>query len=769
MKKITCPATFLLATLSFVDVSADQSQTMKLEKIDVVGVTPLLGSGIAKDDIPANVQTVTSEELNQAQSDTLADYMNRYLGSVTVNNAQNNPFQPDVQYRGFTVSPLLGLPQGLSVYVNGIRFNEPFGDSVNWDLIPEGAVDVMNLQGGSNPAFGLNSLGGAISVRTKTGFSAPGHHLRVYGGSWGRHSEEITSAWNNGTFGYFIDGRFFNEDGWRDFSPSDVKQGLGTFSWRGDEGSQLDLTLAGTVSSLTGNGALPQALLDVDRSAIFTYPDQTNNDMFLASLEGSTWLSDDIELSGNMYYRRNDISTLNGDGSEYGPCDDDDSIMCEEDGEPIEALRGGFIPASDAVEGGTFNTSETNQDGFGFALQSAFTQALWDHANHFVFGTSYDYNKVKYSADTELGALTEDRGVDGSGWFAEETHVRLHTETETFSFFLADTLSVTDKLDVTASGRYNHTRIRLDDQFGTDLNGRHSYDRFNPAAGLTYAFMPEIKYYGGYSESSRVPTPMELSCADPEAPCKLPNAFVADPDLKQVVAKTWETGFRGTFGHLFGGFLDWNAGYFHTENSNDIIFQSTGRIATNAGYFANVGKTRRQGVEFGLMARFFDIWRWSLNYSYIDAVYLTPFKSHSPSNPYADSNGDIQVKNGDRIPGIPNHILKFATDVDILPQWTMGFDMFFNGDQVLRGDEANLDAKLPSYAVFNLRTEYRFNQYVKVFGRVENLFNEKYNNFGLYGNTGDVLEDALGIDDQDTRFLGVGAPRAGWVGIELSI
>ncbi len=768
MKKINCPLAALLIALSPVDVSADESRAVQLEKLEVISVTPIQGSGVAKDKIPVYIQTVDSEQLEQAQSDTLADYMNRYMGSVSINNAQNNPFQPDIQYRGFTVSPLLGLPQGLAVYVNGIRFNEPFGDSVHWDLIPEGAIDTMSLQSGSNPAFGLNSLGGAISVATKTGFSAAGHHLKVYGGSWGRHSEEISSAWNNGTFGYFLDARFFNEDGWRDFSPSDVKQGLGTFSWRGDD-SSLDLTLAGTVSRLTGNGALPEQLLAVDRSAIFTHPDQTNNNMFLASLQGSTWLNDEVELSGNMYYRKNDINTLNGDGSEFEVCEDDDAIMCDEDGEPIEALRGGFIPASDNVQGGTFNTSESNQDGFGFAMQTAFNQALWTHDNHFVFGTTYDYSKVKYSADTELGSLTADRGVDGSGWFTEENHVRLRTETETFSFFLADTLSITDQLDVTASGRYNHTRIRLDDQFGSELNGRHSYDRFNPAAGLTYAFMPEIKYYGGYGESSRVPTPMELSCADPQAPCKLPNAFVSDPDLNQVVAKTWETGFRGNFEQLLGGFLDWHAGYFHTENSNDIIFQSTGQIATNAGYFANVGKTRRQGVEFGLTALFFEIWHWSLNYSYIDAVYLTPFKSHSPSNPDADANGDIQVESGDRIPGIPNHILKFATDVDILPQWTLGFDMFFNGDQVLRGDEANLDEKLPSYAVFNLRTEYRFNEHIKVFGRVENLFNKKYSNFGQYGNTGDVLEDQFGISDADTRFLGVGAPRAGWVGIKLSI
>ncbi len=740
---------------------------VELEKLDVISVTPLAGSGIAKGKIPARVQQVDAQDLEQAQSDTLADYMNRYLGSVTINNVQNNPFQPDVQYRGFTVSPLLGLPQGLSVYVNGIRFNEPFGDSVHWDLIPEGAIETMSLQSGSNPAYGLNSLGGAIAMTTKNGFSAPGHSLQVYGGSWGRHSEELSSGWNNGEVGYFVTGRFFNEDGWRDFSPSDVKQGLGVFSWRGDD-AQLDLTLAGTVSQLTGNGALPEALLAMDRSTVFTHPDQTNNDMLLASLQGNVWLNDVLELSGNAYYRRNRIRTLNGDGSELEPCQEDETLMCDEDGEPVDAVRGGFVPASDAVQGGSVNTSLSNQDSFGFALQSALSRALWQRENHFVFGISYDYSQVKYNADSELGALTADRGVKGSGWFASESQVRLHTNTETFSFFLSDTFSLTDKLDITASGRYNHSRVRLDDQLGTALTGRHSYDRFNPAAGLTYAFMPELTFYGGYSESARIPTPMELSCADPLDPCKLPNAFVADPHLQQVVAHTWEAGFRGSFEPLWQGHLDWHLGYFHTENSNDIIFQSTGGVVSNTGFFANVGKTLRQGAELGVQGRFFDIWRWSLNYSYINAVYLTAFKSHSPAHPLADANGDIQVRSGNRIPGIPDHVLKFSSDVDVLPQWTLGFDMFYNGEQVLRGDEANLTDRLPGYVVFNLRTEYRFNSHIKVFGRVENLFNETYNNFGLYANTGSVLE-SIGIVDQDTRFLGVGAPRAGWVGIKLSL
>ena len=747
------------------EIVQDKEASIELETLSIINTTPL-GAGIPIDKVPANVQQMDAEDLARAQSISLADYMNQYMGSVNINDAQNNPFQPDIQYRGFTVSPLMGLPQGLSVYTNGIRFNEPFGDNVHWDLIPKGAIESMSLMPGSNPAYGLNSLGGAIAVKTKTGFTAPEHSLTLSGGSWARHNEELTSGWNNGEFAYFLDLQYFHEDGWRDYSDTGVFNGLGTFSWRGDDG-QLNLTLAGADTSLIGNGAIPVELEAIDRTAVFTHPDKTSNHFFLSALDGNLWVNDATELTGNIYYRSNRVDTLNGDGSEFEECDGSDFLCEEGSDEAVEDINGNAVYATDAVEGGTLNTSETNQWSFGFALQSAFNQALWGHENQFVIGTSYDLGKAAYSADTELGSLTDNRGVDGSGILVDESRVRLDTTTNSVGLYFTEVFNVTEQLAINVAGRYNHVEIDMQDHYGTELTGKHKFDRFNPAAGLTYAFIPEVNFYGGYSESSRVPTPMELSCADPEAPCKLPNAFIADPPLEQVVAKSWELGFRGRFANILGGGIHWNLGYFNTINHNDIIFQSAG-TANSAGYFDNVGKTQRQGVELGLSSSFFDRWRMALNYSYIDAVFLTPYTSHSPSNPYADANGDIQVNSGSHIPGIPEHIVKFSSDVDIIESWTFGFNVLFNAEQFLRGDEANLDAPLNSFVVVNLLTEYRFNEHFTIFGRLDNLFNEKYNNFGMYGETGDVLE-GIGIADQDTRFVGVSAPRAGWVGIKLTL
>jgi iron complex outermembrane receptor protein len=749
------------------DDEGGEARAASLPAVEVVGETPLMVSGVPAAKIPAPVQTVTSEQLDEHQSLSLPDYMRWKLGSVSVNDAQNNPFQPDVQFRGFTASPLLGLPQGLAVYVNGIRFNEPFGDTVNWDLIPEGAIDRMSLHSGSNPIYGLNSLGGAIAMRTKTGFSAPGHSIEVAGGSWGRHWEELTSGGNNGRFGYFVDLKNFNEDGWRDFSPTDVKQGFGTVSWQ-DDRSKLNLTLASNNNRMIGNGALPMQLYKQDPEAIFTYPDRTITRLFLASLDGSTWLTDHFELSGNAYFRQNRVKTFNGDDSDFEECEDpaNEGFLCEEEGdaeEVVEDVNGNRILASDAVEGGTNNTSQTQQRSYGGSLQGAFEHDLFGMQNRLVGGGSYDEGRIHFSSDTELASLTADRGTIGSGVLVGESRVRVHAHVRHHGVYLSDTLSVTDKLTLTAAGRYNLSFVRLDDQNGDELNGYHRFDRVNPSGGLTYAFMPEFTFYGSYSESNRAPTPVELTCANPEAPCKLPNAFLSDPPLKQVVAKTWEGGFRGEFAQLLGARVNWSAGLFQTENHDDIIFISSGNL-TNQGYFDNVGKTRRRGIELGLSSAFERV-RVGVNYTLLDATFRTPFLASSPNNPGADENGQIPVAKGDRLPGLPRHMVKVSADYDVLKGLTVGANMVFNSGQYLRGDEANLDRQLDEYAVFNLHGEYRFNRHFALFTRIDNLFDKRYNTFGLYGEADEVLGDQY----NNPRFVGVGAPRAGWVGVKLAL
>ncbi|MEI6708190.1 MAG: TonB-dependent receptor [Methylococcales bacterium] len=877
-----------LFSLTSLTMTLAQDKPTDLGVVDVISTSPLSGSEIESGKLPAHIQHVDADQLQKSQTISLADYMDRFLSGVSTNEAQNNPLQPDIFYRGFVASPLLGMPQGLSTYVNGVRFNEPFGDTVNWDLIPQNAIDSMTLYSGSNPVYGLNSLGGAISAKTKTGFSAPLHQLEVYGGSWDRHSEELTSGWNNDTWGYFIDLHHFEDGGWRNYSSTKAEQAFGTLSWRGDKGS-LDLSLAANDNNMTGNGAAPVQLLQQNRKAVFTHPDSTTTKMFFSELQGSYDVTDKIEVSGNAYFRQNRMKSFNGDSGDYASCAAPDQtedqaaaaqaladaeaaaqtaadnltavtadnqaaadsvaaaeaavaaaqaaadaaaealaiadlaaaqttsaltadnlatattdnqaaldalnaansdnlttmnslnqiaaarqkLLCDPHDVAVIDTNGNQVDATSAVQGAINNYSQTNMRSRGGTVQTVFANDLFKHENNLTTGVSYDYSEVNFSSDTELASLTDTRSTTRSNIFIDDSKVRLHTNTSTVGVYLTDSFSITDKLTATVAGRYNTIHVNLTDEYIKDptktLNGSHTFDRLNPSAGLTYQALSNLNLYGNYSESTRAPSPVELSCADPQAPCKLPNSFVSDPDLKQVVAKTWETGLRGDLDNLLGkGGLKWNLGFFHTINNNDIIFRRDAASSTiSQGYFDNVGKTRRYGIEAGTSADYpqlfssIDDWHFATNYTYLNARFLTPFDGLNPRNP----NEIAVVHKGSKIPGIPEHIFKASVGVDLWEKFSLGLNGQYSGDRYLRGDEANRNAKSSGYWLFNATADYKVTKNFTIFGKLDNIFDKNYNSFGIYGNATQVLGDSY----NDGRFFSPGMPRAGWIGVRLSL
>ena len=766
--------------LAFGNALADsEEEPLKMEPIEVIGVTPLHGVGLPKNKVPANIQTATHTEIDAAQSLNLTEFINLNLGSVHVNEAQNNPFQPDIRFRGFTASPLLGLPQGLATYQDGIRVNELFGDTVNWDVIPQSAIASINLMPGSNPLFGLNTLGGALSLRTKTGFTHPGHAVKVYGGSFTRRAVEFSSGNHNQRLSYFLSGNLFREDGWRDFSPSDVRQLFSNIGWKQDA-TALNLSLTLAANELLGNGALPIQLLETRRNAVFTHPDRTENNMLLANLRSSHALSDNVMLVSTVYYRRNNIETFNGDDTDFEPCEDpeNEGFLCIEEGTEEERVRDQFgndiflnaYASNDKNEeteidddddesrfNATNNTSQTRQGGYGAALQTTFTNPIANRENQFIAGASFDSGGALFNSETELASLTPNRGTVGSGIFESESFVDVEVAVQNIGIYATNTFSITPQLGLTLSGRYNRTEIALRDQIGVELNGDHTFDRFNPAAGLTYQFHSALSFYGSYSESSRVPTPVELTCADPEAPCRLPNAFVADPPLDQVITKTWETGLRGRLWRV-----DWNADFFRATSFDDLIFISSGAL-TNEGYFQNVAQTLRHGVELSIGGTLFDRLHGLLNYTFISATFETDLAVSSPNHPEA-RGGEIDVEAGDRIPGVPQHNLKADITLTVTEALSLGTNILINSSQVFRGDEGNLIDQIPGYSIVNLRARYTLWNHLSIFAKVNNLFDETYETFGLFGEADEVLGD----DFEDSRFLSPGAPRAAWIGLEAT-
>jgi outer membrane receptor protein involved in Fe transport len=784
--KATCAAVLAVLASSQLVNAADKNQAIETKKIEVISTTPLQGIGLPLEQIPANVQIIKGEQLEEQKSLSIADYINQNLTGVNVNETQNNPYQPDVNFHGYTASPLLGTPQGLSVFVDGVRVNEPFGDVVNWDLIPTNSINGISLIPGSNPLFGLNTLGGALSVQTKSGRTNPGGAVEAYMGSWGRKagSAEYGGVSKDGSVDYFISGNVFSEDGWRDYSPSDVGQIFGKVGWQ-NETTSLNLSYTGVDNKLVGNGLAPADFIrDQGRESILTRPDKTENKLSFFNLNWSHFFNDDTQLSGNTYYRYGKTRTLNGDGNDDF---DDGTVDLDASGDidaaELAAANAACLADADADENcsGAINRTSSNRKGYGFNAQLTFNQDLMQKKNQFITGFGYDYGRTNFKQSTEFGLVNATRGIDGAGIFSDDGLVDLKGVSKTWSLFATDTLSLSPMWHLTMSARYNHTKVENDDRLNpipdpdptlnTSLTSEQSFNRINPAIGLNFTPSKDLTAYASYNEGSRAPTAIELGCANPNQPCRLPNAFAGDPPLDQVVAKTFEGGLRGKLSNDLG----WSFSAYRSQNYDDIQFIAAGN-ATGEGYFNNVGKTRRQGIDAALNGKV-DKLSWSVGYSFVKATYQSTFDiasdadlNSSAQDLDGDGEEEIRVRKGDRIPGIPQHQLKLRVAYDITPAWNIGSNIFTFSDQYSRGNENNghdgKGAKVGGYTVVNLDTRYNFGGGWQLFAKVNNIFDKEYNSAGLLGeHRFDSATGQFTGNEVNTPFYAPGAPRAGWIGL----
>jgi iron complex outermembrane recepter protein len=725
--------------------------------IEVVGTTPLPGLGTPINQVPANVQAHTGEDMAVQGGLSVGDFLDANLSGVNVNQGQNNPYQPDVNFRGLTASPLLGTPQGLSVFMDGVRINEPFGDAVNWDFVPQNAVSTINLIPGSNPVFGLNTLGGALSINTKSGFQYPGSSVSALGGSWRRKSFEFEHGGHGEKNDVYVAGTFFDEDGWRDHSSSQVRQMFAKFG-REEAETDFDLSIVVADNTLEGTQALPISYLG-NRQQAYTWPDRNENQLVFLNGRASHFFDATTLLAANIYLR-------NYTNNSFSSNVNDD---CED-----PAINPGFCVngfAGTPSEPQAINDrSKIDTNGFGGTVQLTLLGDLQERKNSFTAGASADLGRTDFTQSAENADFTPDRGTLGQGIITQITNVK--TSNNYYGLFFTDTHSLSERLHLTLSGRYNWAKVSLRDQSGIDpqLNGDHSFKRFNPAAGLNFNPNPTLSSYVSYSEGMRAPTPVELTCADPAAPCRLPNNFLADPPLNKVVSKTMEAGLRGK---IAGG--GWNFAAFNTDLNDDIQFISSGS-ATNAGFFQNVGKTRRRGLEAGFTfnAGILDL---SANYSYVRATFESSFLVNSPNNSTRrdlDRDGsidDIQVSPGKRIPGIPAQALKLRGDLKVAEGIDIGATLNRFGSQYARGDENNQDARgqIPGYTLVHLDARYQSSRQLQFFAKVNNLFDKKYETLGVLGENFFVNGTFDASNVVSEQFRSVGSERGFWVGVKYEI
>jgi len=767
-----------------------------LPTIEVVGVSPVPGAEIDINKVPSNVLSVGSATFSHTKTPDFFQAIIQGIPFVAPSDQSGNPFQINLDYRGFTASPVQGTPQGIAVYQNGVRINEAWGDVVNWDLIPEMAINRMTLMP-NNPVFGLNAIGGAASIEMKNGFNYHGEEVEVRGGSFGRIGAAAQAGVQNGNYSAYVTADSVHDDGWRDFSSSSqVDRIYADLGARGDQ-TEFHLQFTGADNKLGAVAATPIELLNQRWSAVYTSPQNTH--LQLAFLEGTaSWKpTDTFSMQGIGYYRGFWQGHIDGNGTDGQPCDPGGPFpgeLCIGDGvTPININH----PTPDTISPGAFlgeiDRNWTSTNSYGGSLQATSTGEVFSHGNHVTVGVSVDHGHSQFTGTSELGTIDQNLFVNGTGVFIDQpaadlspvSLLALNTYTGVYA---TDTFDITPLLSLTAGGRFNLAQISLQDETGQSptLTSSEKYQRLNPVIGFTYKITPNLTAYAGYSEANRAPTPLELGCADPAHPCMIDNFLISDPPLQQVVSHTYEAGLRGEIGTGSAaqvvtkeqgagatqkpGLLTWSLGVFHTNTTNDIINVASA-VVPMFGFFQNAAKTLREGVEAKVNYTW-DRWTVSANYTFINAIYETNLTLQSPNNPFANADGLIFVIPGDHIPGIPNQRFKLSAEYQITDAWKLGGDLLVFGTQYLIHDDSNQNPKVPPYWLVNLHSSYQVTKNVEVFGLIQNLFNQHYFAAGTFFDNGGFNSNTFGANNflvlNDPRTFLPGMPFAAYAGVRAT-
>ncbi|WP_207224990.1 TonB-dependent receptor [Rivibacter subsaxonicus] len=732
-----------------------------LPDVEVIGTSPLPGQGIDRDLLPYSTQLIRRERIDAAKADTLSDLLNRRVPGVQLNEVQGSPFQSDLTYRGFRASALLGTSAGISAYLDGVRMNEPFGDVINFDLIPEFSVSSLSLVPGANPAFGLNSLGGALAYTTFDGRSAPGLRAELSGGSFGRGRLDLSYGANfdSGWHAYF-GATGFKEDGWRDFSEGRLGNLLAKV---GHDDGTTAWTLSGLYgqSKLVGNGLVPWYTIEEDdateaivftpdlyanrREAVYTHPDQTQNRLGQLTLNLRHTVDAQSTLSGLVYVRNSRRETVNGDEAEE---------FDEEEPEVNAA----------------FNTTETEQTGYGAAI--GFERKSGAH--QWQVGATLDASKVRYRQFEQEGSFTPDRGVAPLEGEERELSVDVDGRSLAWGAYASDTWQLGNSTWLTGTLRFNWARVEntlssVDDdtdEFEVRPRESFSYKSLNPALGIAHRLGegsggPTL--FANIARNNRVPTVIELGCADPEEPCRLPAGLQADPFLEQVTSTTVEAGVR------WRSVSGWRANFeaYRSDNRNDILFRSVS-VNGQLGYFANFPKTRHQGadLELGYSAGPLDL---SAGFSFLDATYQA-------DGVLRQGERNVTITRGTRIANLPRQMLKLSADWRLAEGFSLGADLQAFGRRGVAGNEDGLieddgdeqvDLSLPGYGILNLRASWQPSKSWELYVKLNNATDKRSQSFGALAETVFNADGSFNGDDRDALFVGPGAPRSVFVGLRL--
>lgn len=626
------------------------------------------------------------------------------LPGISTYDDVGSPLQPELEVRGFTVSPVVGRPQGVNVFLNGVRVNEADAQEVNFDLLPMGAVEDATLVRGPDVLFGRNSLGGTLLLETRRGGDTPEADLEWGGGSFGEQTLNASAAGKLGGIDGFVTGSALDETGWRQATADQTRNLFATIGHQwGPTHDSGDVAL----DVLYGNdrigeaGSLPEAYATTTPQLNYT-PDFAAPEAYMLTLRGNDPLGGGI-LRATLFYRHTDVEEFNG------------------------------------------NVPPPNTDGFVTSLSRGGT-VEWTKPLRLVVPVGLTLG-LDYETDSVHFRLLN----VGSGPESLATLADVNPQSNAAAYLQA-VFHITAKLDITGGLRGDHISIPYTDELTPANSAANTYDRVSPELGAVYHFASNFKGYLGYKSGFRAPAPLELACASATAPCSLPSALGADPALLPVTSRDYEAGFDVELPHQSSFTLDG----FWTDVIHDIVFAAP---TLTQVYFINVPATRRVGLEasgelgLGKGARLF------ASYSYVAATFqsavqiATQDTSPEPTQP------------GDLFPNSPLHRWRVGAGIrrSVGRAFFDGeFDLKGYSSFYEEGDESNQRPQLPGYSVADLRGRIAFRRYGLEF-EIENLFNNVYYTYAIEAQNGlyppgsmIALED---IDAPTTTFVTPALPR----------
>ena len=635
--------------------------------------------------------TLQGADLDARGVRSLADAL-EVLPGVTTSDELGAPSQLDVTLRGFEVSPTIGVPQGITVYVDGVRANEPDANEVNFDILPLEDVERVEVVYGPSVLLGRNSLGAAVNLVTRRGASPGARVIEMSGGSYERFELRLQAGDRHGIWDYYVGARYEDEDGWRQVTQSRLatlfgKVGVVAGGWN------ATLSYSGAANRIYQAGSLPEDVVATRPDSNFTPNDNFAPRSHLVTLNAERGIGGS-RLALNLFGRSLGTDQFNKNGA--GP---------DARERNHERIGGGAVQLV-----GSTRVADRNLSWFG--------------------GVDGDY------AHTVVGLYA----VPASGQDSLTDSVR--SNEVDVGVFAGASYDVIPSLTATVVGRYDYISLPFNDLLDPAHSGRNVYRRFTPRVGLSWTGLHGQAVYVSVSRGFRPAALVEIACSDATAACPLPFALGPDPALRSVVAMNYELGWRGS---VPGTGVALSADVFRTDVQDDIFFVAP---TATTGFFQNIGNTRRQGLEASV--------RWVttggvqlyVNYGRTDATFQTAAllsTGRAPGNESVGPGDHIPMTPADRInAGVSWPLVKDAVRVRV--------DARYIGRQYLRGDEANVTARLPDYTVADASLELSLGRY-EIRLMVPNIFDHHYVTFGTFA------ENPAEPGSPIQRFLTPGQPR----------